>query len=90
MNTETQSTKYFSILMHAWKTLQTPYFSILHKKSDQKKKGQAVPQNKMNLSLHRYDVTLLLWSAIGCLILARIRSFLLSIVEAATRHAHKR
>lgn len=28
--------------------------------------------------------TLLLWSAIGCLMLARIRSFLFSIVEAVT------
>lgn len=28
--------------------------------------------------------TLLLWSAIGCLMLARIRSFLFSIVEAET------
>lgn len=30
-------------------------------------------------------VTLLLWSAIGCLMLARINNFLLSIVEAAAQ-----
>lgn len=32
-------------------------------------------------------VTLLLWSAIGCLMLARISNFLLSIMEAA-RNTH--
>lgn len=33
-------------------------------------------------------VTLLLWSAIGCLMLARISSFLLSIVDAEKKKTH--